>query len=93
MLSPLCKPTQDAPPNEEEDIPEPEPYHTSSSHVPPTDPYFTFLASITQLNLSFNQLSDDFYSTASHFIASQRRVEQHLTQIQCHFGYEIPSLT
>ena len=70
MMSHLSKPVQDAPHDEEEDIPDPKPHHTSPPPVSPTDPYLTLLASVNQLTLSYNQLRDDFYSTTSHFAAS-----------------------
>ena len=69
MLSHIYKPAQAAPLEEEEDIPEPRPQHTSPA-VPPTNPYSTLLAFINQLALSHNQLRDDFYSTASQFATS-----------------------
>ena len=70
MLSHLSKPTKDAPPNEEEDILQPEPQHTSRPPVPPTDPYSILLVSVAELTLSHNQLHDDFYSMVSHFAIS-----------------------
>jgi len=70
---------QDAQPVEEEDIPEPEPHHASSPPIPPTNQYSTLLTSINQLTLSHAQLREDLYFMASHFAASQRYVEMHLT--------------
>ena len=88
MLSHTSKPSYDAPPEEEEELHELE--HTSPPPIPPSDPYSTLLASMNQLTVSPNKLRDDFYSTASHFAASQRLVKLHLIWIQHYLGYEIP---
>jgi len=52
MISHISKPAQDVSSDKEEDILAPETQHTSPPFVPPTDPYFTLLASVTQLTLS-----------------------------------------
>ena len=79
MMSHLPARAQDAQLVEEEDIPEPEPHPASPPPILPTDLYSTLFTSVNQLTLSHTQLCENFYSMASHFAASQRFVEMHLT--------------